>query len=504
MSHSAPRYELMRCVFLRALGVVYAAAFASLAVQIVGLVGENGILPAAEYLESARRGEGARAYRLLPSLCWLSASDGFLLVLAWGGVGLSVLLVLGIAPLLCLVLLWLFYLSLTVVGQVFLQFQWDTLLLETGLLAALFAPTTLGRAGWGDQRASDLVRWLLWLLLFKLMFLSGVTKLVSGDPTWLDGSALAFHYETQPLPSWTSWFAHQLPAPAQLGSLAFMWLAELVAPFAIFAPVRRRWLRRAGCAVMVSFQLAIAATGNYGFFNGLTIVLCLSLLDDDVWRGVLPKRFCDRSSHDPGGAPRWARAVRAVAASVLLPLSVLAFAREIAYTAPRAPGSSWPLAWSEPLVGWARPFRSVNGYGLFRTMSTERPEIAIEGRRDGGEWVEYRFRWKAGATDEAPRFVAPHQPRLDWQMWFAALNPPRHQDWLLRLAYRLLDGSSEVRALLAEQPFGDAPPDQLRFFVYRYRFSRWGEPLQRGAWWVREPLGALTSPISRRGSELAR
>ncbi|MEE2665784.1 MAG: lipase maturation factor family protein [Myxococcota bacterium] len=498
------RYELMRSVFLRALGIVYAVAFASLAVQIVGLVGESGILPAAEYLESARRGEGARAYRLLPTLCWLSASDGFLLALAWGGVGLSLLLIAGIAPMLCLLLLWLFYLSLTVVGQVFLHFQWDTLLLETGLLAALFAPTTLGRGGLAEQRVSDLVRWLLWLLLFKLMFLSGITKLVSADPTWVNGSALAFHYETQPLPSWTSWYAHQLPAAIQLGSLAFMWLAELVAPFAIFAPARHRWLRRAGCAVMVSFQLAIAATGNYGFFNGLTIVLCLSLLDDDVWRWLLPARFGARRSHDPGPAPRWATDLRVVAAIVLVPLSALAFAREIAYTVPRAPGGSRPLAWSEPLVGWARPFRSVNGYGLFRTMSTERPEIAIEGRRAGGDWVEYRFRWKAGPPGEAPRFVAPHQPRLDWQMWFAALNPRRHENWLLPLAHRLLEGSREVRALLADGPFGDAPPDELRFVVYRYRFSRWGEPQADGAWWVREPLGALTGPISRQAFERAR
>jgi hypothetical protein len=494
----------MRGVFLRSLGVVYAAAFASLAVQILGLVGEHGILPAADYLESAVRGEGSNAYYLLPTLCWLSASDGMLLALSWGGLAVSLLLISGFAPLPCLLLLWVSYLSISVVGQVFLHYQWDTLLLEAGLLGALFAPAGLRPSRWASRPASDVARWLLWLLLFKLMFLSGITKLVSGDPIWANGTALGFHYETQPLPSWTSWYAHQLPASVQLGSIAFMWLAELVAPFAIFAPARLRWLRGIGCGVMVSFQLAIAATGNYGFFNLLTIVLCLTLLDDDVWRRWLPARLVAAPADDPPASPDWATTLRVAAALVLLPLSALAFAREIAYTAPRAAGEARPLVWSDPWVGWARPFRSVNGYGLFRTMTTERPEIVIEGRRAGSDWVEYRFRWKAGAPADAPRFVAPHQPRLDWQMWFGALNPPRHQYWLLPLARRLLEGRPEVRALLADDPFGDAPPDELRFVAYRYRFSRRHEPDGGAAWWVREPLGALTGPISRRSDERAR
>jgi hypothetical protein len=490
-----PRYERMRSVFLRGLGLVYATAFASAAVQIVGLVGESGILPVADYLDAAHRANGARAYPLLPTLAWLWGGDGALLAMSWGGFALSLVLVAGVAPLPCLLVLWALYLSLSVAGQTFFYFQWDTLLLETGLLAVLFAPAGLLPLRAGGRGASDLARWLLWGLLFKLMFLSGVTKLVSGDPVWADGSALAHHYETQPIPGWTSWYAHQLPEPLQLASIAFMWLAELIAPFAIFAPARLRWLRWAGCAVMIVFQLGIAATGNYGFFNALTIVLCSTLLDDDVWRRILPARLGGVAPAETPPPARWAAALRVVAAAVLVPLSALAFVREIAFTAPRAPGQAGAvraLAWSDPFVAWARPLRSVNGYGLFRVMTTERPEVVIEARHRDKDWVELPFRWKVGPLERAPGFVQPHMPRLDWQMWFAGLNPRRHEPWLIPLARRLLEGSPEVWALLAEHPFADEPPDELRLLAYRYRFARPGDD----AWWDREPLGALTGSLS--------
>ena len=184
--------QLSRWVFLRLLGLTYLAAFASLTPQIIGLVGADGLLPAAEYLERAKKFYGADAYMFLPTLGWISASDGVLLGLCWGGIVLSALAVVGIAPVPTFWLLWVFYLSLTVLGQTFLSFQWDVLLLETGLLAGLYAPLgwwpVLGR----DAQAPALIRWLLWLLLFKLMFLSGITKLVSGDETWWGLTALTF------------------------------------------------------------------------------------------------------------------------------------------------------------------------------------------------------------------------------------------------------------------------------------------------------------------------
>jgi hypothetical protein len=489
----------MRAVFLRALGAVHVAAFASLAVQLRGLVGAHGILPAAPFLEGAFRQLGGLAVAQLPTLAWLSASDGALLAQAGAGVALGLALAAGVAPRACLVGLWVLYLSLSVVGQTFLYFQWDTLLLETTLVAALLAPAglrplSLGSRAPASEPVPAVARWLVWSLVFKLMFLSGITKLASGDPSWADGTALAFHYETQPIPAPTSWLAHQLPAPVQRASLAFMWLAELVAPFAALAPPRWRGARIAGCAVMVTLQIGIAATGSYGFFNLLTIVLCASLLDDDAWRRVLPRRW----THAPpvSGAVRAARSLAGlrtgVAVAIAL-LSALAFAREIAFTLPRAPGGSPPLAWTNPLVDWARPLRSVNGYGLFRVMTTERHEVAIEARREDGVWHELRFGWKPGDPARAPRFTGPHMPRLDWQMWFAALDPRRNERWLLSLARRLLEGRPEVRALLDDPWLDGAPPREVRFALFRYRFTRIGEG--GDAWWVRERLGLLSEPI---------
>ena len=197
-----PVYLLSRWLFLRLLGAVYLVAFVSLAVQVSGLVGEHGILPAGAFLQRAHAQYGGAAYRLFPTVCWLGAGDGMLRLLAWGGAALALLLTAGVAPAAVLLVLWIAYLSLSVAGQTFLWFQWDALLLETGLLTVLYAPARLAPSLVGDQTPSTWMRWLLWWLLFRLMFLSGVTKLLSGDTAWRHLTALDYHFWTQPLPTW--------------------------------------------------------------------------------------------------------------------------------------------------------------------------------------------------------------------------------------------------------------------------------------------------------------
>jgi hypothetical protein len=448
-------YLLSRWLFLRLLGVVYLIAFASLAVQVTGLVGEHGLLPARAFLERAHATYGGQAYQLLPTVFWLGAGDLALRLVAWGGAALAVLLILGLAPLPTLILLWALYLSLTVVGQDFLSFQWDALLLETGLLAILWAP--LRRLPRGrEPPASTVARWLLVFLLFKLMFLSGLTKLLSGDPTWRSATALDYHFETQPLPPWTAWYAHNLSASAHRAATIVMFAIELGAPWLLLAPARLRRLRLAGCAALVLLQLAIAATGNYGFFNALAIVLCIPVLDDDLLRRVLPLRLDDSE----GGSTARLLSL-AVIAPVCFVLSALSFGREIGYTLPGGTGLGLIPAWSDRVMGWVAPLRSFNGYGLFRVMTTQRPEIVIEGSRDGSDWTEYEFRYKPGAIDRRPGFVAPFHPRLDWQMWFAALDPSGNAEWLRSLCAHLLRGTPEVVALLRRNPFPDAPPRMI-------------------------------------------
>ena len=493
MRSAPPSFARSRALFLRLLGFVYLAAFASLTPQILALVGEQGLLPASGYLERAYDLFGADVYGQLPTLLWLWPSDGMLLTLCWSGLALSVAAVAGLAPIPVFALLWFCYLSLTIAGQDFLSFQWDILLLEAGVLAVLYSPAAWrAPLGKGASEPSAAARWLIWGLAFKLTFLSGATKLLSGDPTWWGLTALAYHYETQPIPSWVSWYAHNLPAWIGTASVVVMFVIELLAPFAILLPARFRRVRTIGFGLLCAFQVLIAATGNYGFFNLLTVVLYVSMLDDDAlalrWRTPTVDNV-PRPVPKPRrrGAGDWAL-IGAAAALALL--SALTFVREMRRPAPMP-------AWSNTLLGAVAPFRSVSGYGLFRSMTTERPEIVIEGSADGTTWREYPFRWKAGDLSLSPRFVQPHMPRLDWQMWFAALDPQRQAHWLLPLAQRLLENDPLALGLLdaAANPFPDEPPRYVRLLLYRYRFTTPADASDD--WWARELLGPLTEPIAR-------
>ena len=187
------------------------------------------------------------------------------------------------------------------------------------------------------------------------------------------------------------------------------------------------------------------------------------------------------------------RSTVALAALMAL-LSALTFAREISATLPGGRGAD------HPLLRAVAPLRSVNGYGLFRVMTTERLEIVIEGSRDSVHWLEYEFRWQPGAVSRRPRFVAPHQPRLDWQMWFAALDPEGAEPWLAGLVRGLLEGRPQVLSLLGPNPFPDAPPRYLRLVSYRYRFTTAQERSRTGAWWARQFVGYLTRAIALPGT----
>jgi hypothetical protein len=477
-------------LFLRLLGVVYFIAFVSLAVQIQGLVGERGILPVGEYLAQAHAAYGARAYLLWPTLVWFSQRDLFLTALCWGGAVTSLLLIAGIAPAASALVLWLFYLSLTIAGQVFLQFQWDALLLETGFLAILYAPLTWRSRLGAAAEPPAIVRWALWGLAFKLTVLSGITKILSGDPTWANLTALTYHYETQPIPAWTSWFMHALPSSIHIWSAAGMFGIELVVPCLIFAPARFRRVRLIACAFMSFLQIGIGVTGNYGFFNGLSIVLYLALLDDRMLGRCMGRvRQDEPVAHArPVTGTRWQLGVNVVAAAIVV-LSALAFLREIDRTRGR---ESVLGDWPDELLAFVAPFHSVNGYGLFRVMTTERPEIVIEVSEDGTTWREYEFHWKAGDVRRRPRFVQPHMPRLDWQMWFAALDPRSAQGWLGRLFARLLDNDVTVMRLIGPPPVAGRV-NYVRLAYYQYHFTTSAERAETRAWWRREFLGHMTS-----------
>ena len=471
---SPPEYGLVCSLFLRLLGVIYLIAFLSFGSQIHGLIGSEGVLPASDFLARVHDVLGSDGYRRAPTVFWINSSDHALTAVVAAGIVCSVLLVLGLLQRIVLVLLFVLYLSLVVAGQVFMGFQWDILLVEAGFLAIFL------------NLPGPAVVFLFRALLFRLMFLSGAVKLLSGDPVWRDLTALNFHYETQPLPTWTAWYMHQLPDWFQKTSVAATLCIELSVPFLIFAPRR---LRFAGAACLAGLNLLIFLTGNFTFFNLLAIALCLFLLDDTVIGHWTPKRIARYLVPRPGlqGWLPIRNGILALLAALVLFLGVFQMVRTFSGGVPKA---------AAEVMAWAAPFRLVNPYGLFANMTTSRYEVAIQGSDDGQNWKDYRFKYKPDDPRQRPRWVAPHQPRLDWQMWFAALGRYDQNPWLRRLVEQLLRGSPPVLGLLAENPFPDKPPRYLRADLYRYNFTDFDARNDDGTWWRRQYVTPYLLPTS--------
>jgi hypothetical protein len=549
------------------LGLAATAAFVSWWVQMDGLVGSHGLVPAVDQLASIRQRFGDEAPWLAPTLAWLNASDAWLQVFAALGTLCAVALLLGVVPRLAACGVWLFYLSLVNVGGPFSNFQWDALLLETVLMSVFVLPMTRFDPPFADREPLGVGRWLVYWLLFRFMFASGWVKLASGDPTWENLTALRYHYETQPLPNPISYYMHALPEWAQRASCAGMFFIELAVPFLVF--VWHPHARRAAFALLAGLQLVIMLTGNYGFFNMLSIALCVPLLDDALLSKLMPARW--RSRLERAGFPKLPpRALRRAG----LGLALVAMSLGVALWTLLAPGQfSWRylvcaggVAWgavtayyaleelrrrrarrakrgkptsrerelralrrstsrglgslarglllglstvafvgglsrelAEPARDFApdlRGFRSLNRYGLFAVMTTERPEIILEGSDDGTNWKPFAFPYKPGALDQAPRWVPPgHMPRLDWQMWFAALGTYRQEPWLIRLMQQLAAG--DCRALPVDAAFPGPHPRRVRALVYRYHFTTPDERASTGAWWRRESERLYAPSVQR-------
>jgi predicted DCC family thiol-disulfide oxidoreductase YuxK/uncharacterized membrane protein YhaH (DUF805 family) len=472
-----PRVDGTRRAVLAGLGLCYLAAFWSFGVQLRGLIGSGGLAPAASYLEAAAKQLGPDRYWELPTLAWLSSSDAALAGLCAAGALASLGMIGDLAAGPCALACWALYLSLCAVGGDFMGYQWDALLLEAGLIAVFLAPWALRAKSRAETSRGAL--WLLRLLLFKLMLQSGMVKLLSGDPSWRGLNALAYHYWTQPLPTPLAWWADRLPAGIQKFSCAALLAVELGAPWLLLGPRRAR---AAGAALIAALMVLIALTGNYGFFNLLTLVLCVAALDDS---------FPGLARLAPAAAPRAAspRRGRVVAAfaAVWLAVGGVQWSLQAGLRPPFA------RAWSA-LLTVASPLRSINSYGLFAVMTTTRDEIVLEVSADGRDWREWPFLWKPGDPRRAPPVVAPHMPRLDWQMWFASLGAP--SPWFGNLVFRLLQGSPDVEGLLGPSPLNGARPVYARATIWTARFATPDERRADGSWWVRTRKGLYFPVVS--------
>ncbi len=507
------RHRIGRSLTIRGLGLIYLIAIASWWTQAVLLVGENGLLPAATFLDWVRGqiGETRSPLLVVPTLFWLTgASDFAIHATCFAGCLLALLAIIGRFTGPALLLLWTIYLSLVNTGGVFMSFQWDILLLEAGFLA-LFLADWKRKIGWINPpplgRVNRIALVGFWFLIAKLMFFSGWVKLAwAGEVSpewWPDGSAMSYHYMTQPLPTWTAWWAHQLPAWFQRASLIPMYLVELVLPFAILLG---RWGRLVAAIGFAGLMLLILATGNYTYFNWLAIVLCFPLVNDRLW----PQWLRSWLAFQPIGlVPRPVLAKRlppVLAASVPLGLVALVNLRTVLSDLHEAPrpllASDLTPQWLDDLAATVGPFHLASGYGLFRTMTTERPEIILEGSSDGVTWLPYDFHWKVDEIDSRPCFVAPHQPRVAWQFWFAALEGrfdyrSRNAPWIEKLVMKLLDGDRSVERLLRRNPFPDTPPQRIRARLMRYEFTSMAERQATGDWWKRVVIGDYLPEVGK-------
>jgi hypothetical protein len=492
MASPQPTYWLTRFAILRLLGLVYAVAFLVAANQLLPLIGSDGLLPVAAFLDRARDvlGSTQAGFDRLPSIFWIGHSDGALLAVAWAGFALSCAVAAGFANAPVLAVLWALYLSIVHVGQDWYGYGWEFQLLETGFLAIFLCPLLDARPL--PSRASPVVViWLFRWLIFRVMLGAGLIK-IRGDPCWRDLTALFYYFETQPIPNPLSRLFHFLPRwELELGVL-MNHAAELIAPWFVFGPRR---LRHIAGAVIVAFQGVLILSGNLSFLNWLTIIPALACFDDSLWARILPARLAGaaaRAGAQSGPSRPMAIAAWALAATVAV-LSVQPVANM--------------LSPNQVMNASFDPLELVNTYGAFGTVGRDRMNVVFEGTdsavpNESALWKAYPYRGLPVDPGSRPPQIAPYQLRLDWQMWFAAMASPQDYPWTLHLVWKLLHNDPGAVGLFASNPFPGKPPRYVRAVLYRYSFAEASN--RAGAWWTRERLGLWLPPFSPDSDRLRR
>ncbi|MGH9478602.1 MAG: lipase maturation factor family protein, partial [Terriglobales bacterium] len=488
--------------------------------QAPGLIGPTGILPASDFLNAVRQGvAGWHRFWLAPTLLWVSPSMGTLHLLCAAGLLAGALLIAGrwtraaaAAAAVC-------FLSLIAAAQAFASYQSDGMLMAALAIAIFVRPRA---PSWWSMFS---FRWL-W---FTIYFGSGVAKLMSGDPQWRHLTALDQYYQNLPLPNFAGWFAQQyLPHGIEAAIAASIFVIELGVAWLAFGPRRARltcfW-------ITTPFQVAIILTANYGFLNYLVLGLGFALLDDRhlhwiakraglyPWRRRAAAPAIDGRGPLPGcaapaleglwsagpgpGEPKGARADEAAssggwplaAASLVLVAWVVITGSDLAQRLWR------PFPAAAEAAAALQPFRLADPFGLFAVMTRNRYEIEFQGSGDGVHWTAYPFRFKPQDPARAPVgdlfYLAPYQPRFDWNLWFCSLGNYQDNPLVEQTELRLLDNDPAVLGLFAGNPFGRQPPRAVRAVIWQYWFATPTEKDRDGVWWTRRLLGLYAPELAR-------
>ncbi|WP_267684265.1 lipase maturation factor family protein [Nannocystis sp. SCPEA4] len=497
LAHASP--ELVWGLVARGIGVVYAIAFASLTFQVVPIAGREGVAPVAELMAAIRRDFSApRRWLYFPGLLWLHAGDRWLRALPWLGLAAALAIVAGgphtpLAFLIC----WALYLSLD--RALVLVYPWDSLLLEAGFWA-MFLPAL----AWAPELAAvdapiPALAWVFRLLLFRVMFGFGKQKFAGS--TRADAGFLHGFTIRQPLPTPFGWLAHRAPMWLHKTALAAMFVIEVVLPFAVFVPGPASVVFALATAALM---LAIAATGNYGFFNVLTIALCVVCFDSAT--ASLPLQWFD--------APLSQQMLQALivlhtfGALLCLPLNTWAsFTWTLWPWWPRV--LPWPLRWPIAVFRALQPLRWLHAYGVFppRSAPAIKMSPALEVTWDEQTWHTLTPRYWPTLTTSPPRWVAPHHPRFDHAIVYEATG--FHEASVLRnltgrwdpygharcsgagrLMGRVLTGALRSRLFFGESLLQQRePPRAARVHMYMLQPTTPGERKAKGEWWRRTLVG---------------
>uniref|UniRef100_A0A1A7XB97 Lipase maturation factor n=1 Tax=Iconisemion striatum TaxID=60296 RepID=A0A1A7XB97_9TELE len=503
-------FWLTRVVLLRAVAFIYFVAFSVAYNQNKQLIGENGLMPCKNYLNSVKRYVGGKiglaALAYTPSILWFldwSNMDANLDGIALVGMALSgFVLMTGMANMVIMVTLWVLYHSLVNVGQLWYSFGWESQLLETGFLAIFLCPVwTLSQVP-RSCPPSLICIWTFRWLIVRIMLGAGLIK-IRGDKCWRDLTCMDYHYETQPVPNPMSYYMHRFPWWFHRFETLSNHFIELIAP--VFTFLGRRMCMVNG-AIQILFQMVLIISGNLSFLNWLTIVPSLACFDDaslgflfgrgsGAQKSVLELQKEKSAGRTP--KPTKGMLIRRV---VNVSLAVL-----IGYLS--VPVVMNLFSSKQVMNTSFDPLRIVNTYGAFGSITKERTEVIFQGtlspdpKASGAVWEEYQFRCKPGEVSRRPCLISPYHYRLDWLMWFAAFQTYEQSEWVIHIAGRLLSNDSIVLSLLEHNPFqGRDPPRWVRGEHFIYKFSQPGSAsAAQGKWWLRKRIGVYFPAVDLEG-----